>query len=120
MLPSDLKIECWPTYKAGMHVGIPKGIKITHKLSGITVTCNSERSQHQNQQKALEAMAEKLKIVNVNKFIETIDARFKSGNDIPVERAHITAAEWARLREIIFTLGRVAAGDCEEVPDEEE
>lgn len=28
-----------------------------------------------------------------------LEARFKSGNSVPVERAHITAAEWQTLQE---------------------
>lgn len=31
-------------------------------------------------------------------MVEAIDKRFRSGNSVPVERAHITATEWAVLR----------------------
>lgn len=31
-------------------------------------------------------------------LVEAIDKRFRSGNSVPVERAHITATEWAVLR----------------------
>lgn len=31
-------------------------------------------------------------------LIERIALRFKSGNDVPIERAHITVAEWEELR----------------------
>jgi hypothetical protein len=34
----------------------------------------------------------------VNDLIERIALRFKSGNDVPIERAYITASEWEELR----------------------
>lgn len=34
-------------------------------------------------------------------LIEKIDARFRSGNSVPVERANITASEWAALKELV-------------------
>ena len=33
-------------------------------------------------------------------LIERIDLRFRSGNSIPVERAHITADEWSALKRM--------------------
>lgn len=33
----------------------------------------------------------------MNKELEAIALRFKSGNGVPVERAHITATEWAAI-----------------------
>lgn len=33
--------------------------------------------------------------------IETLEARFRSGNSVPVERAHITADEWTELKQRI-------------------
>jgi hypothetical protein len=35
-----------------------------------------------------------------------IDLRLKSGNAVPVERAHITAGEWRQLSETILTMQR--------------
>lgn len=31
--------------------------------------------------------------------IEKINLRFKSGNSIPIERTHLTADEWAELKD---------------------
>ena len=47
-------VECWPPSAAtGMHLGIPCGIKVTHLPTGIFATCDTERSQHANRDKAL-------------------------------------------------------------------
>lgn len=35
-------------------------------------------------------------------LIEQIDLRFRSGNSIPIERAHVTAEEWTEIRAFIF------------------
>lgn len=36
--------------------------------------------------------------------IDRINLRFKSGNNTPVERAYVTAEEWAQLREAVTAL----------------
>lgn len=38
------------------------------------------------------------------KMIETIDLRFVSGNDVPVERASVRTHEWVELKRIIAVL----------------
>jgi len=61
MQPNDWKIEVWPeTATTGMHVGMPKGVKVTHIPTGLTETCNTERSQHMNREKALQKLAMRL------------------------------------------------------------
>jgi len=58
MHPNDWKFEIWPEPpKGGMRVGMPKGVKVTHLPTGQTQTCDSERSQHANRDKALRALA---------------------------------------------------------------
>jgi len=55
--PEDIKIEIWPPRNVGgQHVGTASGVKITHLPSGITVTCDYERSQHRNRAIALAAL----------------------------------------------------------------
>ena len=53
----DLQIEVWPpSTVGGQHVGVPNGIKVTHLPSLISVTVNSERSQHRNKAIAIDAI----------------------------------------------------------------
>lgn len=58
--PADLSISIYPEPRGGMQVGMPRGVAITHKPTGISVVCDSERSQHRNRDLALAALAEKV------------------------------------------------------------
>lgn len=53
VLPTDVRIESWPMQGGGMHVGMPRGVKITHIATDRICICNSERSQHKNRDIAL-------------------------------------------------------------------
>lgn len=58
----DLVISSWSSKKqGGFSIGVPKGIKITHLPSRITVTCDTERSQHRNRYLALLELQRNLK-----------------------------------------------------------
>lgn len=52
-----IKLEIYSTAHdgAGMAVGIPKGVKLTHEETGLVAASESERSQHLNR-KAVEIM----------------------------------------------------------------
>lgn len=63
MQPNELKIEAWPEpATTGMHVGMSKGVKVTHIQTGLVETCDTERSQHMNREKALQKLAMRLAI----------------------------------------------------------
>ena len=45
------------------------------------------------------------------KLVEAINLRFKSGNAIPVERAHITAKEWSWINDRLNELQATRASE---------
>ena len=50
MNAADLKIEpLAPPHRGGQHVGLmPTGVKVTHVPTGLTASCDCERSQMRN------------------------------------------------------------------------
>lgn len=72
----DLEITMWPDPTPSFKVGFPKGIKIKHKPTGLTVICDHLRSQHMNRDAAIRA---------ISAALTQLKASPEAGNPVSVE-----------------------------------
>jgi hypothetical protein len=104
--PEDLSFSAYPeTIAGGMHVGMPNGVLATHLPTGIKVVCNHYRSQHQNRDACLLAIA------------SARNPRAASGGDSASMEQHSDgmlpdelvqhSKEWYRLCERRFSVERM-------------
>lgn len=93
--PKDLIVQLWSSKpKSGWDYTLACGVKITHVPSGITVTCDTERSTHANKNKALGDLQSQL-AVNPAPDVDVLEEALEaiSRNELDAQRAQHVAAE---------------------------
>ncbi len=120
--PKDLKIE---TFRAsghgGQHVNVTdSAVRITHLPSGISASCQDERSQIKNREKALRILKARLLNYQKKKQIEGIDAerRKQVGTGERSEKIRTYNFPQRRVTDhrgpiTIYRLGEILEGDLD-------
>lgn len=55
--PEDITLESWDRHpRGGMQVGMPLGVKLTHKPTATVICVDSNRSQHRNKALAMDGL----------------------------------------------------------------
>lgn len=78
--PTDIQIDIWPQSprQGGMQVGtIGSGVTALHIPSQLGITCNSERSQWANKEKALQLLESLLLAIESEKHIAVEQAELQ-------------------------------------------
>lgn len=124
--PADIKID---TYRAsgagGQHVNkTSSAIRITHFPSGIVVTCQDQRSQHKNKDKAMRVLKAKLYELAQSKLDSSVAENRKSqvGTGDRSERIRTYNYPQGRVTDhriglTLYKIDQILDGDLDEIID---
>ncbi|MCX7748883.1 MAG: peptide chain release factor 1 [Clostridia bacterium] len=124
--PTDLEIDTFRASGAGgQHINkTESAIRITHKPSGIVVTCQDQRSQHKNKDKAMKILRSKLYEIAQQQQASELAQERKSqvGTGDRSERIRTYNYPQGRLTDhriglTLYKLETILEGDLDEVID---
>lgn len=122
--PNDLEIDTFRASGAGgQHVNkTDSAIRITHKPSGIVVTCQDQRSQHKNKEKAMKILRARLyEIAQEQQDSEVAEARkIQVGTGDRSERIRTYNFPQGRVTDhriglTLYKLEEILNGDLDEI-----
>lgn len=124
--PSDLRIDVYRSSGAGgQHVNTTdSAVRITHEPSGIVVTCQDERSQIKNKEKAMKLLKSKLLEIEIRKQDDEIaqNRKLQVGSGDRSERIRTYNFPQNRVTDhrinlTLYNLDMVMEGGLEELLD---
>jgi len=124
--PNDLEIDTFRASGAGgQHINkTDSAIRITHKPSGIVVTCQDQRSQHKNKDKAMKILRSKLyEIAQQQQNSEVAQARKSQvGTGDRSERIRTYNFPQGRVTDhriglTLYKIDQILDGDIDEIID---
>ncbi|MCQ2502238.1 MAG: peptide chain release factor 1 [Saccharofermentans sp.] len=124
--PNDLKIDRFRSSGAGgQHINkTSSAIRITHLPTGMVVTCQDERSQIQNKEKAMEVLQSRLWAIARQADVDSYNDERKSqvGTGDRSERIRTYNYHQGRVTDhriglTLYKLDSILAGDLDEIVD---
>lgn len=124
--PSDIKVDTFRASGAGgQHVNkTSSAIRITHLPTGIVVTCQDQRSQHKNKDKAMRVLRAKLYEIAQNQIDSTVaeNRRSQVGTGDRSERIRTYNFPQGRVTDhriglTLYKIEQILDGDLDDIID---